>query len=85
MTLRTLAVGIAGGLIGLCLGLTLIGTAFAQKEAGAAPEAVQLGRIGRYQGAVSYTHFCLFDTVTGQAWMARSGENWQPAIQPIKP
>src|SRR6476661_189678 len=82
MTLRILVVGVASGLIGLCLGLTMIGQVFAQKETVATPESGV--RIGRYQGAVSQTHFCLFDTATGQAWMARSGEAWQPAIAPIK-
>jgi hypothetical protein len=39
MTLRILVVGVASGLIGLCLGLTMIGQVFAQKETVATPES----------------------------------------------
>jgi hypothetical protein len=87
MSLRTLAIGIASGLIGLCVGLAMIGPAYAQKKADAVPEALQIqpSGSGRYQGAIGQSHFCLFDTVTGQVWTAREGGAWTPAIQPVKP
>jgi hypothetical protein len=84
MNLRTFLVLGASALFGLCLAITFVGSTAAQRPP-SGKDRTDPGVIGRYQGAVGQTHFCLFDTATGQVWTARAGEAWTPAIEPLKP
>jgi hypothetical protein len=83
MALRTLVVGSAAALLGVCLILAVVGTAFGQKG-NPAPASRSTGAesVGRYQLTVINSQYLyMHDTATGECWRG-DGDIWWPMGKP---